>query len=265
MPYKTTLITGLDGSGKSTILSKISHYAEKNNFEIILLPHIDADSIKGDLPLRQAAVFVNNLSREADVKKLPQLKAIALFAAMLLCKNIIRNMIGNSDKRLYFERHPLIDTGIYAQFYAEKLAPNSIDPEQLSDLDRQYAGELEYILRLLPEEEQIATKGKSRQLFEFIYRYFHLEKNTKIRNMADLFQMELPEKIYYLKASPQVLYDRIKKRKILEAHETVAVFEKLGAVYDYLFHNINQKYPGKVTFIDANDIRELEKLHHLEQ
>ena len=265
MRYKTTLITGLDGSGKSTILSKLSAYAKQNNFDIVLLPQIDTQKITGDLPLLKTAKFINNLSRESDIRKLPQLKAIALFASMLLCKNITRNIVGNTDKRLYFERHPLIDTGVYARFYAQKLIPESIDSEKLHDLDSQYPEALDYILRLLPKDSLTPKEGKSSQLFRFIYQHFHIEKQTEIEDLKALFQMELPEKIYYLKASPQILYDRIKKRKVLEAHESIPVFEQLGMVYDHLFEGINRKYPGKVTTVNANDIRELEKLHHLEQ
>lgn len=252
------LITGLDGSGKSTVLSKLASQKESAFVDIILLPQIEADHFRSAPDIYKTALFINSLGHDADVLQLPQLKAIALFASMLLFKKMLAFKTQTDAKTIYCERHPLIDTSVYARFYAEKLKPGSIGPAVLSDIDQRYPEELDYLLNLTPEGFIINTSGKAAALMEFIYRWFYLEKKSGLEQMELLFGVDLPDKIYYLKADPEVLFERIKHRVLREAHESIGTFRKLGTTYEALFAEINTAKPGIVEMIDANSIENLD-------
>ena len=252
---KTILLTGLDGSGKSTLLSKISQ--KFNDVEVILLPHIDISKLKNDEKLKKVAIFINDLSKQADINKVPQLKAIALFSSMLLYKKIFSEI--DKIKTIIVERHPLIDTGVYAKFYAEKLFPGSISDEVLNEIDIKFPEEIKYIIELLPKGYQSENNVSSKTIVEFIYNYFYTEKKYGIANLQDLFGVNLPDKIYFLRAKPEILFERIKTRKVLEAHENVEVFRKLDAVYSDIFIELKTKQANLVEEIDANEISNLNK------
>jgi len=258
---KTILITGLDGSGKSTLLSKLEKNSTKKDVKIVLLPKIEEDNLKNNKQLYKVAKFVNYLNLEADVKKLPQLKAIALFSSMLLFKKINAQIIDKNTKTIFYERHPLIDTGVYARFYAEKLKPGSIAEYVLKELDNNFSQELDYILNLLPDKSIIDKTGKSRQLISFIFQKFHLEGKYDFKSLKQLFNIDLPDEIYYLKADADILFQRINKREILEAHESVEILGKLGTVYDALFNELNSIKSGLVYFADANNLNNLNDLY----
>lgn len=256
---KIVLITGLDGSGKSTLLEKIRKSKQISNYEIINLPVIQLDFLKNHKELYQAAQFINELNHESDMLKIPQLKAVALFASMLLFKKILSLVEQTNCKIVYCERHPLIDTGIYSQFYADKLFPGSIKKETLSLLDQKYEKELNYILQLIPETIFVRDTSAISTFLSFIYQWFHLEKKYNVDNLKKIFQVDLPDKIYYLEASPQILFSRIKNRKVLEAHESEQVFELLNNAYHHLFGKLNN---GVVKIINATSIDTLDKLYN---
>ena len=115
---KVIILTGLDGSGKTTFLERIKEHSNPALCKIINLPHIDTEVLKQYTDLYETALFVNSLNRDADILKLPQLKAVALFASMILYREIFNLIKQEGVKTIFCERHPLIDPGIYARFYA---------------------------------------------------------------------------------------------------------------------------------------------------
>lgn len=255
-----SLITGLDGSGKSTILSKLEKLNTEQKFKIIYLPHIDISNLSRDKILYKTAIFINKLSHDADLQKLPQLKAIALFSSMLLYQKLIYFDKGDKAKHIFCERHPLIDVGVYAQFYAQKLAPDSISASILNKLDNLYPEELDYILSLVPKDLIFEQKKKMYSLMHFIYQWFFVENKYQIKQLEYLFKTSIPNRIYYLKTEPEILFNRIKNREVKEAHESMQVFKKLDKYYDELFRTIQKDNTVSINIIDANNIKNLETL-----
>lgn len=252
------LITGLDGSGKSTILKALSELRKNQTFDVLLLPHMDIESLNNDPELKTTAAFVNMLSLEADMVKIPQLKAIAIFASMLLFKNLVKYKTSPGLRTLYCERHPLVDTGIYAQFYAGKMGEGTIDIHLQKRIDEAYKTEIEYLIRLIPSK-LFHRKSKSiASLAEFITQWFFVENKLDSKKLKRLFQVDLPSKIYYLKASPEILIQRIAARTMHEAHETVDILTKLSHAYDVLFTGLLKEYPAMVEIVNANDARSLD-------
>ena len=252
------LITGLDGSGKSTVLTKLAARKPDASIDFILLPQIDVERFREDPDIYKTALFINSLGHQADVLQVPQLKAIALFASMLLFKKMLEFKAKTGANIVFCERHPLIDTGVYARFYAAKLGPGTISQQVLDELDRKYADELDYLSGLVPDGMISNTSGQCAALLDFIYRWFFIEEKSDMGQLELLFGLGLPDKIYYLKAEPEVLFGRTKNRALQEAHESVQVFRMLGQAYDALFAEINTTEPGLAETIDANEIAQLD-------
>lgn len=243
------LITGLDGSGKSTILQAL---LEKNSldFEIIFTPHFNLHSLSNSKNIHKVASFINTLSYKSDSIKEPQLKAIALLGSMLLFHEVLE-LKRDSFDFVYCERHPLIDTAIYAKFYAHKMNSPCNNQLYIKEIEDTYSEELSYLLQLIPKEYVLENLGPIENLKQFIYTWFHIELKTSIDELSQLFKVELPQKIYYLQAQPKVLFDRVKVRKELEAHESVEVFEVLDNMYMQLFKSLHVS-KTYIEIIDAN-------------
>jgi len=247
------VITGLDGSGKSTILQAL---LEKKNteFEILFIPHFNLQSITDSMKIYKVASFINTLSYTSDKIKEPHLKAIALLSSMLLFHKIIE-LKKNTFHTIYCERHPLIDAAMYAQFYAHKMNTPIANQLYIKEIEATYKEELSYLLQLVPKEYVCKNSGLIENLKQFIYTWFHRESKTSIKELSQLFKVELPHKIYYLQAQPHVLFDRIKGRKELEPHENIEVFEFLDKTYMELFKRLHQI---DIEIIDANMFENLD-------
>ncbi len=255
---KTILITGLDGSGKSSILERLKKTANKQDVGFILLPHIPLNELDNHPELHKIAAFINTISCKADIEKIPALKALSLFSSMLLYRHLLE--INKDKKIVYCERHPLIDTGIYATFYAAKLAPELVGRTIIEYLDSEFGREIEFLLQLLPDISP-SKNSNSGELYNFIFEYFSVKNKTSIADMQSIFPIELPTKIYFLRANPELLFDRIKGRERMEAHETVPILKKLDEKYMQFFELLNKEIPGKVEIINANEIENLNKLY----
>ena len=59
------LITGLDGSGKSTILNRLETDLE-NQISVLRVPTIEAEKFKDNTLLYRQCVFINRLGERAD-------------------------------------------------------------------------------------------------------------------------------------------------------------------------------------------------------
>lgn len=248
---KIIVVTGIDGSGKSTLLSTLSN--STRHYQVVTLPHINIDQLKGDDEMQRAAQFINQLNNEADIRKVPQLKALALFASMILFKPIVTMLKAAGHQIIFCERHPLIDTSIYAGFYAEKLYPGSIDQMVLDEIEIKYAAELSYLVQCIPNFVINDNLGICNAFIAFIYQWFYLDKKTSIENLKEIFKVDLPDQLYYLEASPEFLFNRIKDRKVLEAHESLAVFEKLEGAYKQLFHVLNERNKDLVQVVSSEN------------
>ncbi len=250
---KTILITGLDGSGKSTVFEKIR---QKSSFSVhfIKAPQIDTQFLPQNSKILKAAQFINWLNEESDLKQMPQLKAVALLSSMLLIKEILKIYNNQSFKYVILERHPLIDTAIYGRFYAPLLKKIIISDQILSQIEKQFAEELQYIIEFIPAAYFSTRQSPLRNLFYFIYDYFYLRGELKISDLENIFQINPPSEIYYLQAQPDILYQRIKDRTRKEAHENTEILKLLAQAYQDFFEKYFQ---NKVIIIDTNEIENL--------
>jgi thymidylate kinase len=253
---RTILITGLDGCGKSTLFSKLA--GEKpDHVALITLPHIDEDSLPRDSTIRKQAQLLNQMSRQADENNWSDLKALALFGSMLLYEKLVHEMCTPLTRILICERHPLIDPLIYARFYAERLTADHLKREKIDYYNTTYGELLVFITGLLP----VKSEGDyALEIFTFIRDTF---KRTAVPDgqIKQVFKVDLPDKIFFLKAAPEILFDRIASRKISEPHEKLQVLDLLDKTYDGLFESISGQYNTSIEYIDAARFETLDKFY----
>jgi thymidylate kinase len=253
------LITGLDGSGKSTVFSKLEQKISTGNFDIIRLPHINSETLEKGSPLQGAAEFVNFLNSTADLQNNSKLKAVALFASMLVFRKLVEYKSQPGINRIYLERHPLIDTMVYAMFYAGKAKTEADNHTDIDEIGLPYITEIEYIFDLIPEEfDKSQLKGLT-GLAEFIHQHFYLNREQGFLFLKKLYGVDLPSKIYYLKARPSVLWQRISNRQVFEAHETLETLSLLDKTYDKFFSELSEQNKGLIEIIDASSFESLNR------
>ena len=250
------LITGLDGSGKSTLLAALEQHKGDNDFEIVYLPHIETACLEIDSILYKTASFINTLSKHADETKSSALKAMAIFASMLLYRSLVQSKEQNQASTIFVERHPLIDTGIYAKFYAEKTGGDGLPKEVIFSLNEQFVDELIHLTNLIPDKLIRDKKPDIIWFMQFIFQRFFKEDKNSLSDLGEIFGYKLPSKIHYLKADPEILFGRITQRNRLEAHETQDVLVELSKRYDILMEAVSENGVA-IDIINANDFENL--------
>lgn len=251
------LVTGLDGSGKSTIFSALEKKRNLGGFEIIRLPHINSTILENNPTLYKVAQFINDLNHSADQQKNVQLKAVALFASMLFYRKMVEAVSSKNLKRIYCERHPLIDTLVYAAFYAGQSKTNEKPTNNFGLINQRYKAELKFLVELIPDDIQAVKSPKLESLATFIYQFFFLKQHNDFDDLSKLFGAKMPEKIFYLKASPEILIKRLSERVIFEPHETLETLFELNKVYDVVLDKVKQNYPTVLNIIDSNSFESL--------
>src|SRR5436190_5458791 len=172
---KTVLVTGLDGSGKSTLLNTLEKNCE-GRAAILRVPVVDAELFSANQKIYKACNFVNWLNSEADSLKLPQLKAASLFASMLVFKDLFVELTARGPECVFCERHPLIDTAVYARFYSDKMDPEKIPVATLAEIDYNFNSELVYFTSIIGLKKADMPKGAMYHVMQYMYNWFHKNK-----------------------------------------------------------------------------------------
>ena len=232
---KSILITGLDGSGKSTLLHRLEEISDPERVAFIRVPKIDADLFRSNKELYNTTLFINKMHAEADRIKKPSLKVIALFSSMLVFRELEEHLKKDSLNLMVCERHPLIDTVVYARFYSSKMDPNHISLELLRSIESNYPEAVEHLFSISGSKS--TGKGQMHSILSFIHDWFAIQKKLGTEDLKKIFKVDLPDKIIYLSASAVTLMERLKSRNILEAHESVEVLNKLIPVYEEVLRN----------------------------
>jgi thymidylate kinase len=251
---KLILLTGLDGSGKSTLLSKLEKVSVDKPIAYLRVPKIDSELFRHNKMLYNVTLFINHMHIEADHLKKTQLKVIALFSSMLVFKELLKELTHNDIQLVFCERHPLIDTGVYAKFYSGKMNPADLPQNILTDIESKYSNEISCLLNLIGIQKSRDTPIFN--LLQYIHNWFSVNQKHELNDLQQLFGVGLPDKIIYLSASPHILMERLNKRAVLEAHESEEVFKKLIPAYEKIFSEANVA----IEKIDANSFTNLNQI-----
>lgn len=223
------VITGLDGSGKSSFLKKLQDEL-KDDVSILRVPFIESEKFKINKSLYDQCEFINYIGHKADVENLPSLKIIAMFGSMILF-NQLYDELNKDKKRVFCERHPLIDTAVYAKVYHEVMHPDNLDLGIANELESKYKTEISSIVNCINSDIKISGKGQCYDLLSFLFDWFSKEENYSIGRLKTLFSISSPEAVYFLDAPAEELMSRIGDRSVKEYHETVSLLNKMRPVY----------------------------------
>ncbi len=254
---KTILITGLDGSGKSTLFSKLEA-ARLEHVTLVSALHVDIDTLPDTSVLKQPITLLNEMNQEADAKNRDDFKAIALFCAMVLFGKLVDEKTTAATRVIICERHPLVDTFAYAQFYLPRLkSSGSMDLEMLFYFSTKYEALFSFILEQLPienKEEGVLA------IYRFIKTFF-VKKIAPDAETETVFKTKVPDEIFFFKAPPEVLMERISSRKVIEAHEKLSVLSQLETTYDTLLNKIASDHKTTIENIDASTFESLDTFY----
>jgi len=251
---KVILITGLDGSGKSTLLDKLEKTFPQERIGIVRVPHIRTDGIMNP-DLLGCSEFVNHINALADEKRISSLKMLAVFCAMVLFEELLAERKKTMPEYIFCERHPLIDSRVYGNFYLQNIKSGLPEHPLLAQIGEQYPEEINYILRHPHIRNSINMDQKGiKGLLTFLKNYFENERNLDAKGMKNLFRIPYPDKIIFLRAAPGILLERLKARRVKEAHESMEIFKKMIPLYEIVLNESGVETER----VDANDFSALD-------
>lgn len=140
MPPRTLAIVGIDGTGKSTVCHSLFRHLARGPLRVRGFSALQLFD-DPDLPLRGLSRTFDVLSGLADERQSAPLKAVALFLGMTLFGPVERFLTETYDPDwLITERHPVIDSMVYARFYLSRIG-TAIDPALFRCIDERFEAE----------------------------------------------------------------------------------------------------------------------------
>ena len=242
------VITGLDGSGKSTFHEALETNSD-SQMTILRLPTMDSGKFRSDPILFKCCQMINELGERGDRESEPGMKIIAMFSSVVLFNDLFNFLKDQNVNVIFCERHPLVDSYIYAKAYHKVMHPSNLSMENAIEIDEKYDLLLSEVTRRLTIDFNASTTKKSHLLLEFLYNWFSDEANFVPEKLLELFEMKKPDEIYFLDAPAETLFQRIIHRERMEYHENVAALKKMRSYYLELL----PKFGSKLAIIDASN------------
>lgn len=243
---KMIVITGLDGSGKSTFHRELETRFGSQS-ETLRLPTMDSEKFKDDPILFECCKMINELGERSDKEEQPGMKIIAMFSAVALFNDLFNCLGKRNVKVIFCERHPLVDTMIYAKAYLKVMSPSNLPLEIAMEIDERYDLLLSEVSRILKVDFITSNSLKSHALLAFLYDWFSKTSNLVPEKLFKLFEMKKPDEVYFLDAPAEVLFERIEERENREYHENVEALKQMRSNY----HEFLKKFESGFGIIDA--------------
>lgn len=259
---KTIAITGIDGSGKSTVTSKlIDIYGTSGNKDVMVM-NCTSYHKTPNVPLADLSRELEAFTQIADNLKSFELKAISLFLQITLFGTVERFLMETYQPDILInERHAVIDGLCYSSFYKmifQKAPDRSRFEEPVKKmLESAYPGAYASINKWV----DIFAKrvGKTFTLWDIhthILDSFALEGEAVVQNLETQFQTRLPDVLLLLDVKGEQANARIKGREDnhKELHEQSGILEQLRQEYFRIIDMLNEKYPDVETHVvDTTD------------
>ena len=242
------VITGLDGSGKSTFHNELES-TFNSQMAILRLPTMDSEKFKTDPILFKCCQMINELGERGDKETQPGMKIIAMFSAVVLFNDLFQYLKDQKVEVVFCERHPLVDTYIYAKAYHKVMRPSNLSKELAKEIDKKYDLLLVEVIKRLNIDFKDSSAYKSHLLLGFLHDWFSHEANFVPEKLFELFEIKKPDEIYFLDAPAEVLFGRIDDREQIEYHENIAALKKMRSYYLALL----PKFGSQMEIVDATN------------
>lgn len=206
-------LTGVDGTGKTTLIDRISKKTFSQSVRTLRVPQY-YESISDEFS--ETVELLENIGKWADVNKCATLKANATYLQFCLFGQVIEPL-QNSCEIIISERHPIIDSLAFAKFYyhALKTEQNKIDLQTI-------------FLKKFTTKQLEQVNGVTRYDLLSVHNRMLLileqDFSALLENLTEDFNVKFPEKLVILSASEQLITKRLNESsKVKEAHEQVPV------------------------------------------
>lgn len=230
-------IVGIDGSGKSELITALTARASTSAVRAINCPNFH-DGFDG--PLHQTSRHLAVLGAAADHAQNPVVKAATLYLRMTLFGPVERFVTQTYRPQLLLcERHPIIETLIYAPLYARVTqAARQVSSEDIESLlaaaDAIAPGTSDSVARW--QEVTAAHSGVGGNLMttlDEVVSILDTPLTTAMGSLANCFRTHLPEAIIWLDISVDEAMSRIRRRdETPELHENESTLKQLRKRYE---------------------------------
>lgn len=236
-------IIGIDGTGKSTASRALFRHLAESPLRVRGFSSLQLFD-DPDLPFGGLSRTFDVLSRFADERQNAPLKAVSLFLGMTLFGPVERFLSDMyAPDWIITERHPVIDSMVYARFYLSRL-DEAIDPTLVPAIDERFAAEgleagetwqrLHAWIAGLPEFE-----GQAQGFFKLpqaLQAVFSLPALDLLDRLCELFRTSLPDQALLLTLPIAVAEHRIEERqrrdgKPRDLHEHQEALDMLQQAY----------------------------------
>ena len=242
------VITGLDGSGKSTLLNQLK-IELKDRIILLNVPFIEIELYKENIELYNAVSFINEIGDIADNENEPTLKVIAIFSAMVLFHELESELKRKTNKIIFAERHPLIDTFVYVSVYLKVMNSDLLNRSLTKNIEDKYRNEIDYIINRIATKPVLNSSNKIASLMDYLRKWFSSENQKSVIELSKVFSVKPPRMVYLLTADPNYLYQRVKNREVKEYHESIASLKKMQPFYIKVLDEL--KIPHEIISTDS--------------
>lgn len=207
-------VTGVDGSGKSTLMNRIQ--AKEDNLSIKGLKVPQYYETQGTLFSKEVEIL-ERIGKFGDSIKNPFIKVNATYLQFCLFGKVVQGLSQSVDT-VICERFPILDGIALAKFYTPLLQkgcdPQIIKKEIINEFSPE---ELELVVNIIPGKDLYSIH---RYIVEICEKSF----GELFARLEQDFETKLPQKLVQLKASQELLASRIEDSTgVKEAHEKVPV------------------------------------------
>lgn len=226
---KVNLITGADGTGKSTMLNRLA----EEDVPVLRIPNLDEEVYGHDPDLLAVVRFVHATGVMGDKQGIPGLKILSMFTSMVFFREFSEVFEGEGEELIFTERHPMVDTFVYGKVYHRAMSPGLL-PIEIDEQIREAHPRAFFLLN-----RRLAITGLTfhalRDVLAYLNSLFGHPLKDQIRELAPVFGVDAPGMIYYLHADVEVLLERMSERSQLELHESENALKEITNMYERLF------------------------------
>jgi thymidylate kinase len=274
MTTKKIAVTGIDGTGKTTLIRAIRelYRNQPTLVQAFRAPQYHEDP---NCPFGSLSHTIQSLNNIGDQTQNILLKSAALFLSVTLFGDVEKFYEQTYQPRFLFtERQAIVDSLSYTSFY-KRLLTGPLDQSKLEPALRQAVGDqainglLDWMKvlesRKFPTEREFTFWNLPLIAFDLIDQ----KPEQLVTDLKRIYHCEIPELLIILQVSPEVLESRITEKTsktgaTRELHEQRGILEMLQKSLIQGANVMKSMYPKmELQFVDSSRQTEAESLKQI--